>query len=71
MELRSDREGQMILRLISMLGLKFLAKKIALIVLNKVVYSEIRELVRKSDNKIDDEIAEAVIKSIDDAVKKF
>ena len=61
----------MLLSFIKMLGLRFLAKKIAGIILRRFVYKEIRELVAKSDNKVDDEIAEAVIKSIDEAVEKF
>lgn len=61
----------MLLRLIKLLGLRFLAKKIALLVLEKCVYGEIRELAAKSDSKVDDEIAEAVIEAIDSAVRNF
>ena len=61
----------MLARFIALLGLKFLAKKIAQLVLHKCVYDELRELAKKSDTKIDDEIAEEVIKAIDAAVDAF
>jgi len=61
----------MLVKFLGLLGIKFLAKKIAQIVLKRVVYQEIRALVKKSDNKVDDEIAEEVILAIESAVRNF
>jgi hypothetical protein len=61
----------MLAKLIGMIGLKLLAKKIALIILEKVVWKEIRGLVKNSDNKVDDEIADVVIDTVTKAVEKF
>ena len=61
----------MFVTLLKVLGLKFLAKKIAKILMDRVVYKEIRELAAKSENTVDDEIAEVVIETIDSAIDKF
>lgn len=58
----------MIGMLLKAFGLKFLAKKIAKIVLEKLVYKEVRAMVAKSENTVDDEIAEAVIQQLDKAL---
>lgn len=59
------------MKFIRMIGLKALAKKITMIVLEKVVYVRIRAMVAETDNKVDDEVAEAVIAEIDEAIKGF